>query len=66
MNVLAVLQIRLNQFNLAHWENYWGVIKGYLLLGQVFKEIIISGGIIGKCYQGSGMYILKVLVFFKS
>lgn len=44
MNVLAVLQIR-NQFNLAHWENYWGVIYGYLLLGQVFKEIIISGGI---------------------
>lgn len=63
MNVLAVLQIR-NQFIFAHWENYWGVIQGYLLLGQVFKEIIISGGIIGKCYQGSGMYILKVLFFF--
>lgn len=29
------------------------------------KEIIISGGIIGKCYQGSGMYILKVLFFFE-
>lgn len=32
MNVLAVLQIRLNQFNLAHWENYWGVI-GILAFG---------------------------------
>lgn len=64
MNVLAVLQIR-NQVIFAHWENYWGVIyRDTCFYGQVFKEIIISGGIIGKCYQGSGMYILKVLFFF--
>lgn len=53
-----------NQKSILHIGKIIGVLyRDTCFYGQVFKEIIISGGIIGKCYQGSGMYILKVLFF---